>query len=196
VSPYEASRREAETGSRPVPVSMSAPTPVEILDLPLAERERAVPILLDGFTGIYRWHAKRTLRQIGRVRAAVVGEEVVGVAMLDYLNDAVGYVYYLAVGAGRRRAGIGSRLLDDALREFRRAGLKVVYGAVEEDNVPSIRLFESRGFRIVDRHEPGYEQGGLGAWGLRTRMMLVHGEVLLGRRLDGDTAVPPAPGKG
>jgi ribosomal protein S18 acetylase RimI-like enzyme len=165
-------------------------TQLAIVDLPIEDRERAVPVVLDGFTGIYRWHAKRTLRQIDRVRAAVIGPDVVGVAMLDRLTPEVGYVYYLAVAAGHRREGIGARLLDDALAEFRRSGLHVVYGAAEEDNAPSIRLFESRGFRLVERHERGYAEGGLGAWGLRSRMMLVHGEVLLGLRLD----APARPG--
>jgi ribosomal protein S18 acetylase RimI-like enzyme len=62
-------------------------------------------------------------------------------------------------------------------------GAEVVYAAAEEDNAGSIALFRSRGFRVVERKELGYREGGLGAWGLRSRMYLVGGEVLLGLRV-------------
>jgi ribosomal protein S18 acetylase RimI-like enzyme len=157
--------------------------PFEIVDLEGADRERAVPVILDSFVGIYRWHAKRTLRQVARVRALLADGEVVGVAMLEHLTPAVGYVYYLAVRKSYRRRGVGGRLLDDALREFVRSGLRVVYAAAEEDNASSIALFLSRKFRTVERRERGYAEGGLGAWGLRSKMWIVSGEVLLGLRL-------------
>ncbi len=161
---------------------------LELVDLTGSDRERAIPVLKDSFTGIYRWHAKRTLGRIETVRAAIAGGQVVGFALLERLVPEVGYVYYIAVGRTARRQGVGARLLDDALARFRAAGAQVVYAAAEEDNVASIRLFTSRGFRRVERQERGYRDGGLGAWGLRSRMMLVAGEQLLGLRL-----APPAP---
>jgi ribosomal protein S18 acetylase RimI-like enzyme len=160
----------------------SAPT-LAIRDLPSSEREAAVPILVDSFTGIYRWHAKRTLHTIGRVRGAWAGRDLVGVAMLELLDPAVGYVYYLAVRNGYRRLGVGRRLLDDALARFREAGVRVVFAAAEEENAASLRLFEDRGFRRTEPKERSWREGGLGAWGLRSRMMVVSGEVLLGLRL-------------
>ncbi|MGI0133095.1 MAG: GNAT family N-acetyltransferase [Thermoplasmata archaeon] len=155
-----------------------------IRDLVGDERERAVPLLIASFVGIYRWHAKRTLRRVVRVRAAERDGALEGVAMLERLAAQVGYVYYIAVLPARRMRGVGAALLDDALDRFRADGLHIAYAAVEEDNAPSLRLFTSRGFRRVERTETGYQDGGLGAWGLRSRMMLVHGEVLLGRYLD------------
>jgi len=155
---------------------------VTIVDLPVESRELAIPVLLEGFVGVYRWHAKRTLREATTVRAAQVGGVLAGVAMLERLVPEVGYVYYVAVGAAFRRRGIGGRLLDDALERFRREGADVVYAAVDEENVASLALFRSRGFRRVERKERGYREGGLGAWGLRSRMWLVSGEVLLGIR--------------
>ncbi len=156
---------------------------VRIADLDGAGRERAVPVLIDSFVGIYRWHAKRTLRQVSSVRGAFAGDELVGVAMLERLVPAVGYVYYLAVRRADRRRGVAAALLDDALERFRRDGVRVVYAAAEEDNEGSIALFRSRGFRTVERRELGWAEGGLGAWGLRSRMWVVSGEVLLGLRL-------------
>jgi len=156
---------------------------LRLSDLEGGAREEAVPVLREGFVGIYRWHAKRTLRDVSIVRAAWLGDDLVGVAMLERLVSEVGYVYYLSVGLAHRHRGIGGALLDDALERFRAAGVEVVYGAVESDNGPSIGLFRSRGFRIVERKETSYREGGLGAWGLRSRMWIVAGEVLFGLRI-------------
>lgn len=171
----------------PVP---HASTP-RIVDLVGADRERAVPIIIDSFTGIYRWHAKRTLREVSLVRAAVLDGEPVGVSLLERLVPEVGYVYYLAVLAAWRRRGVARILLDDALAGFDRQGVRVVYAAAEEDNAPSLALFRSRGFRLVARDEPGYREGGLGAWGLRSRMRVVSGEVLMGLRFRPEPAALP-----
>lgn len=147
------------------------------------ERDRAIPILKESFVGIYRWHAKRTLRLADRVRALVLGEEVVAAAVLQRLAPEAGYVYYIFVGRAHRRQGLASLLLEEALALFRSEGAQVIYAAAEEDNAASIALFTRHGFRRVGRDEPGYREGGLGAWGLRSQMMVVSGEVLLGRRL-------------
>ncbi len=154
-----------------------------IVDLPREQRERAVPVVRASFEGIYRWHATRTLKEIPRVRAVEAAGDLWGISMLERLVPEVGYVYYVAVAPDRRGTGVGGLLLDDALRLFREARLEVAYAAVEEDNAPSIRLFTSRGFQSVGRKEAGWREGGLGAWGLRSRMRLVWGEELLGVRL-------------
>ena len=167
------------------------PAAIRVVDLKGPDRERAVPVLEEGFVGIYRWHAKRTLRSVTDVRAAEEDGRVVGVALLERLAPEVGYVYYLSVARAGRQKGVGGRLLDDALSRFARQGVTIVYGAVEEDNRPSRRLFESRGFRLVERRELNWREGGLGAEGLRSRMWVVHGEVVYGRRL-GPPAVPTA----
>ena len=163
---------------------MTDPTPVQIVDLPKESRERAIPILIQSFVGIYRWHAKRTLREIVRVRGAHLEGELAGISMLDRLTPEVGYVYYLAVGEPFRGRGVGGALLDDAIGLFRNEGARILYGAAEEENAPSLALFRSRGFREIGRDERGFREGGLGAWGLRSRMMLVHGEILMGRQLE------------
>lgn len=172
-------------------MAVRSPIELRITTLEGEARDQAIPVLKDGFEGIYRWHAKRTLRSVSVVRAAWIGPDLVGVSMLERLVPEVGYVYYLSVSARHRRRGVGAALLEDALARFRAEGIQVVYGAVEDDNMPSLLLFRSRGFRIVERKETSYRDGGLGAWGLRSRMWLVGGEVLLGLRISGGT--PPAP---
>lgn len=139
----------------------------------------------DGFEGIYRWHAKRTLRTATWVRAATLQGEIQAISILDRIDPEVGYVYYLATSLAHRREGLGRVLLDDALTLFRLGRAVVAYGAVEEDNAASIALFRSRGFRPVERKELGFREGGLGAWGLRSRMTLVGGEMVMGLRLAG-----------
>ncbi|HXQ78699.1 MAG: GNAT family N-acetyltransferase [Thermoplasmata archaeon] len=192
---------ESGMGGRASSSSAAGPrSNVELVDLPRRDRERAVPVLKDGFVGIYRWHAKRTLFDATWVRAAVLHGEIVAVSILERIDPEVGYVYYLSTALSHRREGLGGLLLDDALALFRRERASVAYGAAEEDNAASISLFRSRGFRPVERKELGFREGGLGAWGLRSRMTLVGGEVLMGIRLSaardaGSTAPSTANGR-
>jgi ribosomal protein S18 acetylase RimI-like enzyme len=180
-----------------VVATVATPPDERIVDLDGPAREAAVPVLIDSFVGIYRWHAKRTLRDVDRVRALRTSEGLAGIAMLETIAPAVGYVYYIAVYARFRRRGVGGHLLDDALEQFRSHGYRVVYAAAEEDNAESIALFRSRGFRIVEKKERNYREGGLGAWGLRSKMWIVSGEVLLGLRLTAEpSASGGAPGSG
>ncbi len=171
---------------------MAATPPFQLIDLVGDDRERALPILKESFEGIYRWHAKRTMRDIPVVRAVEVDGMVLGASMLDRLAPEVGYVYYVFVGREHRRRGLAGTLLDDALGRFRSEGVEVVFAAAEKENAASRGLFRSRGFREVGRDEPGWQEGGLGAWGLRTRMRLVSGEVLMGLRLDSRPSGPAA----
>jgi ribosomal protein S18 acetylase RimI-like enzyme len=164
---------------------------ITISDVGPEDRPGALPIIIDSFVGIYRWHAKRTLRDVSRVRGATSAGGLVGVTMLELLEPEVGYVYYIAVLPSHRGLGVGHRLLDDALELFRRQGARVVYAAAEEENTASIRLFVGRGFRRTERKELGWREGGLGAWGLRSRMMVVSGEELFGLRLSPEPG--PAP---
>ncbi len=146
-------------------------------------RDAAIPVLKEGFVGIYRWHAKRTLRTVSTVRVVEVDREIVGFALLERLSPEAGYVYYVAVSRAARRQGVGGRLLDDAIRRFRSQGVQVVYAAVERGNRASRGLLRSRGFRSVARKELHHREGGLGAWGLRSRMWIVSGEALFGLRI-------------
>lgn len=165
----------------------------EPTDLDGPDRELGLPVVLDAYTGIYRWHAKRTLRTVDLVRAIREDRRAVAISMLAFLAPEVGYVYYLLVLGSHRGRGLGGALFDDALRIFRTGGRRVAYIATGEENAPMMRLIARRGFRSVSRTERGYHEGGLGAWGIRSRMTVVPGETLFGRRLDApDDSQPPA----
>jgi hypothetical protein len=71
-------------------------------------RKPAIPVLRESFHGDYRWHAKRALRDIERVRAAYRGRELVGISMVELLRPTIGYVNYLAIAPSRRGEGIGA----------------------------------------------------------------------------------------
>lgn len=184
---------DGEGPTRPTGAGPRTPPSVDLVDLVGEERQRAVPVLKDGFVGIYRWHAKRTLRNATWVRGAVLRGDIVAVSVLERLDPEVGYVYYLSTALAHRREGLGGALLDDALAIFRREHATVAYAAAEEDNLASLELFRSRGFRRVERKELGFREGGLGAWGLRSRMTLVGGEVLMGLRLSPANPSSPSP---
>jgi ribosomal protein S18 acetylase RimI-like enzyme len=162
---------------------LSATQRIRIVNLRRTARAEAVPILIGGFVGVYRWHAKRTLREVPRVRGARRGATLVGVAMLDRLLPEVGFVAYLAVTATERGQGIGGLLIDDAIELFRKGGVEIVYASSEAGNTASFGMLRSRGFQVTERKERGFRDGGLGAWGLRSRMRIVSGEVLFGLRL-------------
>jgi len=107
-----------------------------------------------------------------------------GLIMLKVLSEGTGYVYYVAVPPRFRRRGIGGRLLDDAVSRFVEKGVRDVYASVEEDNVESKTLFGSREFERVGGSEMAERYGRIRSLLMYREMMVVPGEVLLGKRLD------------
>ena len=163
---------------------------VEIVEVPESSRSDLLPILEDSFEGMYLWHSRRTLRSISLVKAARIGGENAGLAMLKMLDEKAAYVYYIAVSKSFRRRGIGGLLLDDALSGFLRVGAEEAYASVEEDNAESNALFASRGF---GRDEDGLirRYGRIKGFVMAREMMIVRGEVLLSKKL-----VPPSDTEG
>ena len=71
-------------------------------------------------------------------------------------GSAIARLYSIAVDDRRRGAGLGRRLLADAeavaaLRRKRALRLEV-----REDNLPAIRLYERRGYRLIGRYARYY----------------------------------------
>ncbi|MCI4342390.1 MAG: hypothetical protein L3K11_08500, partial [Thermoplasmata archaeon] len=99
-APRDRAVRESPTAPG---VALTLPPGLRFLELQGPERDRALPILKESFSGYYRWHAKRTLREIATVRALEQSEVLVGVTLLARLTPVVGYVYYLFVGEAHRR---------------------------------------------------------------------------------------------
>ena len=158
----------------------------EIVDVPKGERGALVPILQGSFEGLYLWHSKRTLRGVDHVRASKTLEGTFsGLIMLKMLAENAGYVYYVAVAPEFRRRGIAGRLLDSGLSYFQGEGVGEVYASVPAENEESKRLFASKGFARVEGSEMNEKYGRFRALLMYREMMLVRGEVLLGKRLQG-----------
>ncbi|MDG7022399.1 MAG: GNAT family N-acetyltransferase [Nitrososphaerota archaeon] len=163
---------------------MSRGGAVEIVEVPDGSRDGLEFILDESFEGLYLWHAKRTLRSIDVVRAAVTPEgEDAGLAMLKTLSEGPGYVYYVAVPPGHRRKGVGGRLLDDAIAYFAGRGAQEVYASVPEENEGSNALFSAKGFARVGESEVSGRYGRFRSFIMYREMMVVRGEVLLVRRV-------------
>jgi ribosomal protein S18 acetylase RimI-like enzyme len=162
---------------------MTAQEEVVIVNVPAGKRAGLGWILEESFEGWYLMHSKRTLRNIGLVRAAVSSGKPVGLAMLKTLAEGVGYVYYIAVARAYRRKGIAKLLLGDALRHFKASGEKEVFASVEEDNKPSEALFESEGFTRTSFGEVSKRHGNLHTVNMYREMLVVPGEVLLRRAI-------------
>ena len=156
---------------------------IEIVDVPIGQRQGLEGILDQSFEGWYLRAAKGTLQDIEVVRAAMSDGRPVGLVMLKTLEQVAGYVYYIAVARAHRRTGVAKLLLEDALRRFVESGLKEVYASVEEDNEPSEKLFASEGFTPTSFGEVSKNHGSLRTINMYRIMRVVPGEVLMRKAL-------------
>lgn len=66
-------------------------------------------------------------------------------------------LFRIAVVPASRRSGAGSRLLDEIIAWVREMKLPALLLEVREDNVPAIRLYEKKGFRVTGRRKNYYD---------------------------------------
>ena len=142
------------------------------------DRRRYEWILEEGFSGLYLWHARRTLHSAELVMVALVEGEPAGLVIPKRIGSDIGYVYYIAVAKRFRGMGVGGVLLDHTLRFFFEEGRREVYASIEDDNTESIRLFTSRGFRPTGFEELRRKYGGMRATKIYAEMLVVRGETL------------------
>jgi ribosomal protein S18 acetylase RimI-like enzyme len=157
---------------------------IEIADVPVEERAPLEQILRESFDGWYLRHATKILGEVERVRAAVSSGTPVGLIMLKTIEPGVGYVYYVAVAKAHRHTGVATLLLKDALNLFKAAGAVEVYASVEENNLPSEKLFAAEGFIRTSFSEVSKRNGPLRALNMYRMMVVVPGEVLMHKALD------------
>ncbi len=74
-------------------------------------------------------------------------------------NEIIGHVIAIAVHPDFRGRGIGKRLMETVLQEFKKLGVKKVYLEVRVNNLPALRLYEKLGFKIVE-YIPSYYRDG------------------------------------
>lgn len=151
--------------------------------LPYDKRRSARWLLDEGFSGIYRMHARYTLKRADIALVATAGGREKGLVLIDRLTPKIGYVYYIAVARDFRHMGLGGRLLDSALRLMREEGIEEVYAVREEDNIGAQALFNSRKFEEVNLHDFTRRFGYLRSLRLRRQMTMVRGETLMRKEL-------------
>jgi ribosomal protein S18 acetylase RimI-like enzyme len=149
---------------------------VQIEGAPTESRKSLRLIVDQSFQGIYRWHARRTLRSVKWVRKATRAGTRVGLTMVTMLGQSCGYICYIAVTPAQRAKGIGGFLLDDALELLRAAGAQEVFACAQADNVPSIRLLRSRDFVRTGFRELVLVKGFARTARLWIRMVVAPGE--------------------
>jgi ribosomal protein S18 acetylase RimI-like enzyme len=64
----------------------------------------------------------------------------------EFGSEPCGWIFAVAVDPGCRHAGVGSQLLAEACRRFRRAGLARVRTMVRRSDVPVLAFFRAHGF--------------------------------------------------
>lgn len=65
----------------------------------------------------------------------------------------------IVVAPAKRNSGIGRSLLEAAVDELGRAGVKVLYLEVESGNAPAVHLYKKLGFEVYNTRENYYGQG-------------------------------------
>ena len=150
-------------------------------EVPAGQRAALLPLVDRSFSGLYRLHARRTLRSAPWVLASVEAGDAAGLIMLSLLEPGAGYVYYVAVDPPHRRKGLGLVLLDAGLEVLRDAGARETFSCVKLTNVPMVLLLRARGFREIGFRALTRARGLAGAVRLMTRMVAAPGETVFVR---------------
>ena len=106
--------------------------------------------------------AHRSLRRLidrksARLRVAVGRGGLRGYHLVLFRKgSSVARLYSIAVDDAHRGAGLGRRLLADAEVVAFRGRKKALRLEVREDNLPAIRLYERRGYRLIGRYAGYY----------------------------------------
>jgi [ribosomal protein S18]-alanine N-acetyltransferase len=90
-------------------------------------------------------------------RIASENEEATGLALAQGMGEEC-EILALGVVPARRRAGIGSALLDAIVRECRCRGTRTLFLEVAEDNIPARALYAAYGFVQISRRANYYRR--------------------------------------
>ena len=74
-----------------------------------------------------------------------------------------GDIQTIAVSKSHRQRGLGRALLVDLMNEAQRRGVRELFLEVRADNEPAIALYDSLGFREIDRRASYYQPDGVDA---------------------------------
>jgi len=89
---------------------------------------------------------------------AKLGGEIVGYAIGEKSKDS-GLIVSVAVKKEWRRRGIGRKLIEKLLENFKKEGMKIVFLHVREENRDAINFYQALGFKIIELVENYYSNG-------------------------------------
>ena len=124
----------------------------DVLSIGLIERESfADPWGSREFTSALS--SPQTIFLVAEDHRGVIAGYVIALAVIDEAE-----ILNLAVKNDCRRAGIGAKLLDDAIASVRSRGAEQIYLEVRESNEAARGLYAARGFGEVARRKGYYRQ--------------------------------------
>jgi ribosomal-protein-alanine N-acetyltransferase len=89
---------------------------------------------------------------------ARIDRETVGYAIGEKNKDS-GLIISIAVKKEWRRKGIGRKLIEKLLENFKKEGMKIVFLHVREENKEAINFYRALGFKIIELVENYYSNG-------------------------------------
>jgi ribosomal-protein-alanine N-acetyltransferase len=89
---------------------------------------------------------------------AKLSGEIVGYAIGEKNKDS-GLIISVAVKKEWRRRGIGIKLIEKLLENFKKEGMKIVFLHVREENKEAINFYQALGFKIIELVENYYSNG-------------------------------------
>jgi ribosomal-protein-alanine N-acetyltransferase len=92
-------------------------------------------------------------------------DEIVGfvIGSVNQYNEMkIGHILTIDVLPNHRQKGIGMTMLRSIEQEFKKAGVKICYLEVREDNLAAMKLYGKAGYVELERLENYYSRGGHG----------------------------------
>jgi ribosomal protein S18 acetylase RimI-like enzyme len=96
----------------------------------------------------------------GDVSRAWKAEEdgaIIGMVKISRASDVEAHLASMHVHPAHHRRGIGSRLMDEAVRYMRDAGFEIASLGVIQDNLAARSMYELRGWSVHELHPTGIE---------------------------------------
>jgi len=111
------------------------------------EIARQIAFLLNSYNRLYRTHhANSILSGTSNYFVETFCNKVIGCAATDVTHPTLTKIKHVSVYEEYRARGVGTRLLDTAINS---CNTPHVYAGIRDDNIPSLKLFESKGFVFV-----------------------------------------------
>jgi len=89
---------------------------------------------------------------------AKINKEIVGYTIGEK-NENSGLIISIAVKKEWRRKGIGRKLIEKLLENFKKEGIKNIFLHVREENKEAINFYQALGFRIIELIVNYYSNG-------------------------------------